>query len=302
MSSLILFGAGASYGSDDVGTPPLCGGLFEGLRRFDPLRWGRLPGSLAMLFASDFEAGMQELARSDPHRMPPLQRAMAAYFFGFQPRSSNLYKALARTIRRVGFNGALATLNYERLLELSLSSECVRPIVGGPPQQGFDVELCFPHGCCHFFNDSVQFDSRGVTFNGGAVSTSGRIIVLGDPRQFAQRIEGDELPPVMSYFEPQKRTSSGKNFVDGQRARFAELASAASTIVLIGVGIRESDSHIWEPLAKTTARIVYCAGRAAATVFRAWAERLRPQKTDLAVEGCFRESFTQLCGEVGLAG
>ena len=91
--TVFLFGAGASYGSDTQGTPPLGADLFEELRRFNPDAWGSISGDLAERFRSDFEEGM----KSVPSRaLAPLQRAMAAYFFDFKPRTSSLYVELVR--------------------------------------------------------------------------------------------------------------------------------------------------------------------------------------------------------------
>jgi hypothetical protein len=57
-----LFGAGASYGSDIQGVPPLGAGLFDELRRFNPDAWGLISGDLATLFRSDFEEGIKSIA------------------------------------------------------------------------------------------------------------------------------------------------------------------------------------------------------------------------------------------------
>ena len=95
--TVFLFGAGASYGSNIQGTPPLGAGLFEELRRFNPDAWGSISGDLATRFRSDFEEGMKSVA---PHALASLQRAMAAYFFDFVPRASSLYVELARRIVR----------------------------------------------------------------------------------------------------------------------------------------------------------------------------------------------------------
>src|SRR5688500_8325378 len=141
---VFLFGAGASYGSDHIGTPPIGIALFEALRAFNPQGWGQLPSSLSTNFRNDFERGMSGLAETHSHAMPVLQRAMAAFFFNYQPRTTNLYIQLAHRVRRHAWVGAFTTLNYERLLEISLSSVGVQPVVGQEPKRG-QVELCLPH-------------------------------------------------------------------------------------------------------------------------------------------------------------
>lgn len=132
---IFLLGAGASFGSDVVGTPPMGGTLFDALRAFNPAGWGQLPTDLASLFRSDFERGMAQLAEVNPHAMPILQRAMAAFFFEFKPRPSNLYVELGKRMRLRGWSGAVGTLNYERLLEMSLDTPASsRSLLRAPEQ------------------------------------------------------------------------------------------------------------------------------------------------------------------------
>lgn len=69
--SLILFGAGASFGSDDRAVPPLGANLFPALRAFNPDGWGQLPQDLTSRFEQDFEAGMAALVAARPHDMAP---------------------------------------------------------------------------------------------------------------------------------------------------------------------------------------------------------------------------------------
>ena len=299
MSTVFLFGAGASYGSDTGGRrPPLGADLFRELAAFNPPGWGTITGNLAEEFQRDFEAAF---ATVQPHAYGPLLRAMALYFFQFVPRPTNLYFDLAQRIRRANaWSVAVCSLNYERLLELSLSGAGIRPAVGGPSNQASQVELCLPHGCCHLFCDSVRAVSGMVSFAGGMVQTNGPIIVIGDPAQHRARIEQDAMPPVMSYFETAKRTTSGASFIDGQRARWHELAACATVLVIVGVRVREHDNHIWDPISASGARVVYCAGATAALEYEAWAGVNRPGRDDVVLRGYFADEFGTLCAHAGL--
>lgn len=294
---LILFGAGASFGSDETGAPPLGEALFEALASFNPNGWGRITPEQAELFRHDFEAGMQALSS---HALPPLQRAMAAYFFNFLPQKSNLYIKLAEKIKNQNWESSLATLNYERLLELSLSFSGIRPVVGREAESGLEIELCLPHGCCHLFCQSVRGLAQAVSLAGRNVRTNGPIETIADSRQFQQRINNDAFPPVMSYFDPSKETTSGANFIKGQRKRFAELVSEANTVEIIGLRVRAHDEHIWEPLAQTSAKIVYCSGKSSREEFEIWASENRPNKTDIILPYYFSDGFEELCSRVGL--
>ena len=300
MSTLLLLGAGASYGSDNAGTPPLGADLAQALCAFNPQGWGALPESLLSVFYTDFEEGMVLANQTHSHSLPVLQRAMAAYFFNFLPRTSNLYVHLAERIKTARWDGAICTLNYERYMELCLSHVGLQPVVGQASSVGRTVELCYPHGCCHFFCESVRGSSQGISFSGMNIRTSGPIKVISDPNEFQDRINNDAFPPVMSYFEPQKITTSGANFVEGQRQRFDELVQDADTIVVIGLRVRTHDEHIWSPLRNAPARIVYCSGNAAGEEFRDWSKAQRSESDDLVLSGYFADEFESLLEELGI--
>lgn len=293
---LILFGAGASFGSDTTGVPPLVNSLFDELVAFNPSGWGKVSSDQAELFRRDFEAGMKVISS---HYMPPLQRAMAAFFFNFIPKESNLYIKLAEKIKSQTWEGAIATLNYERLLELSLSFSRIRLVVGRKAEANSEIEVCFPHGCCHLFCQSVRGAAQAVSLSGRDVRINGRIEVIADSQQFQKRINSDAFPPVMSYFDPSKETTSGASFIKNQRKRFAELASEASIVGVVGLRVRAHDEHIWKPLAQTSANIVYCSGQSSGEEFKTWADENRPHKTDVVLPYYFSDGFEELCSMVG---
>jgi hypothetical protein len=297
INNLILFGAGASYGSDNIGTPPLGSDLFDALVSFNQSGWGQIPSNLKDNFRHDFEEGMRTISRSNPHWMPPLQRAMAAYFFNFVPQPGSLYRKLASRILKSSWDGAISTINYERLLELSLISEGLRPIIG-TSRNANEIELCLPHGCCHIFCESVRGTSSMVSFAGPMVKTNGPVKVIPNPAEFQSRIQNDAFPPVMSYFEPEKQTTSGASFINNQRHHFSELVSEASTIGIVGVRVRPNDTHIWDPLDKTSARLVYCAGKRGGQEFDIWSQQKRPDKQNLTLYGYFADCFDDFCEEL----
>lgn len=297
MSRIILLGAGASFGSDTSGVPPLGVALFDELRRFNPDAWGKIEGQMADRFREDFEEAVKAI---NPSILGPLQRAMAAYFFEFRPQSSSLYVQLSTRIKAARWSGSACTLNYERLFEISLISAGIRPVVGKPTTPGSTIELCLPHGCCHIFCDAARGAPGAVRFNAFAVRTDGPVKVIVDPSEHRRRIITDAFPPVMSYFEPQKRTTAGHSFIEGQRRRWTELASSAETICVVGIKVRPHDTHVWEALAKTSGRIVYCAGPSAADEYRAWAAMVGRNDRDLLLPGYFRDEFNRICTELSL--
>ena len=136
-NSLILFGAGASFGSGEVvpKAPPIAGRLLAALSRLYPNARGELSKESQSSLSEDFEAGMVAIGDRRPHALPPLERSMASFFFNFRPRVNNLYRELAQRMKKYSWSGALVTLNYERLLELSLLEEGLLPYQWHPASQ-----------------------------------------------------------------------------------------------------------------------------------------------------------------------
>ncbi len=295
---LILFGAGASYGSDTEGTPPLGGALLDALQAFDPETWGRIPPADANGFRADFEQGMKAYTEAHPSdgTVDRLQRAMAAYFFQFRPEGSNLYRKLAERIHRRSWRGTLASLNYERLLELSLRTVGLNVGIGNCPG---DYVLCLPHGyCCIFVNMRLEGPIVLGSMNLRMDSRDG-ICVVDCPNEFESRIQQDRLPPVMSYFEPTKAVRCGASFIKSQRDRFASLVESASAIAVVGVRVRRHDQHLWKPLAQTNARLVYCAGESAVPEFESWAKGCG-RSGDLVLAKLSSDSFDEVCEAISL--
>ena len=236
-----------------------------------------------------------------PHALPPLQRSMASFFFNFRPGVNNLYRKLAQRIKKYGWSGGLATLNYERLLELSLLEEGLSPYCGAQPAKANNpVELCFPHGCCHIFCESVRGTAAGIWFSGQGVTTRGPVRVIGDYGEFTKRIQEDAFPPVMSYFNPAKSTTSCANFIEEQRARYKALVAGAEVIAILGVRVRPHDGHLWDALASAPGKLVYCSGTSGATEFEDWADQVREDRPYIVLRKYFKEGFAELCAAIDL--
>ena len=274
--------------------------LFDALRKFNPKGWGAVPMQFADRFRRDFEQGMQEFAQArGGNDTDVLQRAMAGYFFRFQPRGTSLYVRLADRIRETAWKGTLASLNYDRLLELSLLHSGLTPQVRGLRDSNGEIELVLPHGCCHIFVnvqvcEGIQFGSPNIK-----VESEDPPKRIHDPVEFQQRIETDRLPPVMCYFEPDKDVRSGPSFIKTHRRQFDDVVRNASVIGIVGVKVRPHDTHIWGPLAGTSAKLVYCAGKDAAAQFRTWSRDARSTK-DHAFPTYWKDSFDAICQEVGI--
>lgn len=303
---LLIFGAGASYGSDTPDkTPPLGDGdLYNKLATFNPPGWGSLRPEEAALFKNDFEQGMENVFNNRQFDMLPLQRAMAAYFFKFIPNPTNLYYKLAQKITSFKnanngtWSGAVMTLNYERLLQLSFLSTGNNIFMG--KNNGTltnPIELCVPHGSCNIFCSTVKARPSTKFTN---CNVDGTPKMIFDPKEFKKEIENNAIPPVMSYFIPSKETMSGTTFIKHQRKRAGELIKQASTIIIVGLRARLHDKHIWGPLFKTESKIIYCSGQTAGEEFKTWCDKHRKDKLNIILPLFFQDAFEKICSEVGL--
>ena len=118
MSTLFLFGAGASFGSGPCSPnpPPLGGELFGELRKGGGVA-ARVSEDLAELFRRDFEAGMDRFWRDHNTWTSELLRDMARYFAVFEPSEGNHYMALIAALGGTRKKAVFATTNYDLLIE-----------------------------------------------------------------------------------------------------------------------------------------------------------------------------------------
>ncbi|MBS1521302.1 MAG: hypothetical protein JST50_09910 [Bacteroidetes bacterium] len=217
---------------------------------------------------------------------------MAHFFFNFQPLNTNLYYRLAQEIRRDNKSVALSTLNYERLLEISFLGAGVNLTIGDPAVN--NIELNLPHGCCHLFCDAVRGQAGAINFAGMDVQINGEVRIISDAQEFQQRVLNDAFPPVMCYFEPQKRATAGNNFLVDQRERLRQLTQSVERIIVIGVKIREHDAHIWDHIADAPGRFIYCSGSGERAVFDAWVQARRAGKNNSFIDGFWSNRYAEV--------
>ena len=348
---LIVFGAGASFGSEKNNMPPLGNFLFNKLTTAFPDSWGLIDPKIATVFQNNFEEGMEKLANKCYNALTKIQIDMAKFFVKFEPTNENLYVKLAKKIYENKWNGSIATLNYDRLLQTSIPALGLRLKL----DHGIfpEIQVCYPHGCCTFFCKGItatkgvtmqkrafKFDKNSaIASDGGAVigstenaalrlpeggsigiakggkitfgkdgeisggtygiEISGKLKVVNSFQDFSNEIQ-NAIPPVMSYFIPSKYTTSCTNVIDNERRRFSNLISGADDIVIIGMKVRKTDKHIWDPISQTSAKITYCAGDDGKEYFE-WAEQNRPNyQTDSIMDGYWEKNFSDICSVLGL--
>lgn len=280
---LVFFGAGASYGSEAiVKVPPLGKNLFDELAQFAPSTWGVLPPEWSSQFSADFEPAMASFIQSGGFGAP-LQWDMAEYFFSqFSVTKSSVYAELIQALSSNIDRYLFVTINYDLLLFQA------RAIAGVAPEK---FQVCLPHGnsclCCEGVSAT-----HGVSFTGG-VSTGGKVRVFKDLTDFRAEKASNVFPPVMSYLEPNKFTVSCSDFIKTERRRFEQAVLSAQKVAVVGVRVHPVDKHIWQPLAKTNAAILYLSGFSAASEFTTWCGN-EGRSGDLPVAKYFSDGLQEL--------
>ncbi len=295
--NLFIFGAGASYGSDEKKSllPPLAKDLFACLsNEYWDIANNKKAMLLKPLFEEDFEKGFEALGQEDPYFLSVFQRRMADFFFKFKPTSNNLYYKLAKALSNSKAEVSFATLNYERLLELSLG-QFFQPVSNLLPNEN-QVEICYPHGCSHLFVEGISA-GNGVMYGKGVIF-EGSIIGVVNEKEHKRKIQNEAISPVMSYFESSKYTPSGLNYIVRQRDRLKELVMKAEKIAIIGIRIREHDLHIWEPLSSTNAKIIYCSGGEDAEKYNIWRQEKTQRDKDILLSGYWNNEFDTINREM----
>ncbi|NGX63109.1 MAG: hypothetical protein KR126chlam6_00516 [Candidatus Anoxychlamydiales bacterium] len=293
---LLLFGAGASYGSekDIKTTPALSDGLFQILRARFP-SWRNLDLKYRDHF-QDFEEGMNQVLAQHPLDVSELQRDMAKYFFNFHPSPENLY---IRIIKRLGIKDiSFASLNYDRLLEEAIFRSGFFPKYSLEDKKSEkEVNLCLPHGCSNLFltDFGIPPDSLTYTFDDDVFDSSSDPKVIRNDKDFQNEINLNALPPIMACFNRRKTSAVGKSFLEKQKRMFEERVLSAGLIVIVGINVREHDGHIWCPLAETSAKLLYCSGEEGGKVFKIWRDKFRSAKNDLIFGGYFAAHFDEIC-------
>jgi len=290
--SVILFGAGASYGSDKgIPLPVLGNDLFDALYKMQPNIFSNVNDKEKQILKQDFELGIKMLSDDNPHMLPYIQRLMAKYFFQFVPSESNLYFKLATELKKRKWYGSLITLNYDRLLQISFNAAYTNNSTESSKQF---INLCLPHGICNLFCESVKGLAQNISFSGPNVTTNGPLIEINDENDFLKRVNEEAFPPVMCYFEPSKRTTSGAAFIDSQRIQYNCLIKEADRIAIIGLKLRDHDTHIWEPLKTSNADILYVSGRQSGLEFENWCSEFRSEKNNEIMNSYFFDNFSKI--------
>jgi hypothetical protein len=297
MTSLILFGAGASHGSGPVSPhpPPLGASLFAQLKSAFPASWGALPLQLDGRFEDDFEDGMGRLWQSGSHAVPLLMQHMAIYFaqFACPADGSNSYSQLVRALVENGdiSSTVFASLNYECLLEIAVSQLGLSVAYFPSRDSAADaVPVLKLHGSCNFLPGPAVTATRGVSFGAGVTIEAG--IQAINPSAVAPYCTGNTaLYPAMSVYTAGKPVQISPAVINSILDTFHAEVKKARSICLVGIRPHPPDTHIWQPLAEAPGQLFFVGNEAA---FHAWEANARRDLSSHFVAAAFRDCVPDL--------
>ena len=294
MPRLVVLGAGASYGSEVCKTnvPPLGDQLFKKLEERPGIA-SSIPDDVKGIFHSDFESGMAEFINRWATHAGRFQRELALYLSSFAPTADNLYFDLLDVF---GLHPTtFATLNYDLLLERVAMAKGLQYRYG-VEYSAADVSILKPHGSSNFWPDVPLGNFRGCTIaslSPGAADIQAPVRPLPPDEAYERCRLDDSLSPAMSMYAKGKHVRSCPDFVREQQSLFDYACDRATTIHVIGVKVVPEDDHIWEPIAKSSARLVYFGSPADADLFNRWRFRSK-RKNALFVDAYFDKALDWL--------
>src|SRR4051794_7919089 len=181
MSTLFLFGAGASYGSlyTKPCCPPLGGGLFAALCKFSPLIHEHCEFEKDRF--ENFEEGMRWVYHERATFLPTFVCEMAKYFAQFKIEDGNVYVDFINSLKHRARHCCFATLNYELLLEQALVHNGFKVVYKYNDRQADEISVVKIHGSINFLPPKNWWHSfKGNSFeNWSSLDVGGRIADLG---------------------------------------------------------------------------------------------------------------------------
>ncbi len=295
MSSVILFGAGASYGAGNIvpNRPPLGTELYSELSRSFPISWGALPDGVKDEFEVNFERGMRVIW--DKYAVIEFMRHMALYFIQFRPKQpgSTAYASLAREIRHHELEGQVivATLNYECLLELEFSHAGIEFSYSlGEVQEG-RTNVLKPHGSCNFIPAGIS-GRPGLIQIGRSATIDMPVRLVGNLNEVVKHILTQAFPPIMCLYMEGKPTQVAPRTVKAIQKTLQDEISVAKAVAVVGVHPNPEDTHIWDSIASCPGKVGYVGPSSQA--FTRWAKEYRPQSEGIILADSFESGVAPI--------
>jgi len=269
MVSLVILGAGASYGSVEASphTPPLGNDLFNQLENEGGIA-STIPDDLKEMFRNNFEVGMSAYYEYSDADIMRFQRELSYYLAKFTPGRKNTYIKL---INQLGINRIVySSLNYDLLFELSASVLGFNTIYGLEKQKGF-VRLLKPHGSSNFWPDIPTGTFKGCTFKrSGRADIQAPICPLNQGDTIEKCINEDSVAPAIAMYAEGKAVKVSPDYVEAQQEQWTNIANHAKRIFIVGVRVHQVDTHIWDTLGKSKSDLFYFGYKSSERDFMQW--------------------------------
>lgn len=278
MASVVLIGAGASFGSEESAhqTPPLGNSLFDRLEERGGIA-ASIPSDIKALFRTDFEKGMAQYYEYADGDIMRFQRELAHYLATFSPSDKNAYLRLIDALgtRRVIY----CSLNYDLLFELSAANLGLSTLYATDSRQGH-VRLIKPHGSSNFWPNIPVGMIRGSTFKlSGRADIQAPIRPLNQKETLFRCESEDSVAPAIAMYAAGKAVKISPDYVDEQQRLWATSVHAARHVFVVGVRVHPVDKHIWGTLSKTKANVTYFGLPGDLDGFVDWKNTARKKRT-----------------------
>ena len=299
MVALVLLGAGASYGSNDVSPhpPPVGRELFNELDKLGGVA-ASLPEDIKNIFKDKgFEAGMSAYAERTGE-VTRFQLELGRYLSQFKAGPHNTYVNMLNLLgaSRVVYS----SLNYDLLLEDACNFAGIDGVSYSQemPSSRY-IKLFKPHGSCNFWPNLGAGQIRGSLFVNCSVDVQATVQVL-DPVAARERFGNeDSISPAISMYAEGKAVKVCPDFVNLQQQMWVDVANKAKKIFVIGVKIHREDEHIWGTLINTKSNVYYVA-RTKDSVRDFYELKKSSCKRNLyLIEGDFESSIPKIARLVG---
>ena len=256
MSVLVLFGAGASHGSEpEEGhvTPPLGNNLFRELYKLGGVA-SKLPQDIRDAFDDNFEAGMEIFNKRFSLWFHRFHRELSSYLADFTPSSESYYVHILKLF--LGRDVVFSSLNYDMMLEEAILGLGLN-FNYSLEKNDNSIRILKPHGSINFWSEAPPEMFQNCVALNCTVDFSSPVKPVD--RVSAKRRCGVDtsFSPAMSMYAKGKRVRVCPDFVVRQQNMFSNACGAASKIIIVGVRVVPEDSHIWGEILNGDAQIIY---------------------------------------------
>lgn len=253
----ILFGAGASFGSEKRrATPPLGDALFNALDALGGA-YSKLSNIQKASFRKNgFEIGMLSIPNNSTI-INPLQKELAIYLSSFSISKDNAYRQLFKTLGNKTKKLNIMSLNYDLLIEKSLSH-----VGDGFLRYGvFDNETSIlkVHGSSNFTPATDGFMGSVSIIDCDSFVNSGGIRVLKsheEIKEWCNLPQNQVLSPVMCMYNKEKREVINKNNLKSFKDEYNKAILASNLIIIVGVKYIPHDNHIWDNVMSSNTKLI----------------------------------------------